>query len=489
MSDQSGDELEASTDAPGGSRTVPAAATRAPVVAGPTDAPGGSRTVPAAATRAPVVDGPGGNGAVAAGVARAAVPGASERLHSRVVRVGRALDLLDAAGEAGFVWCSDGCELVGTGEAARVQLGSGRERLGRAADRVAELLGAAQVEDPEGSGLGPVAVAAVPFDDRAPGQLTVPALLLRRGADGATWAVATAAGRAPLLPDLDALGSPSGAGLPWPRITAAHAPLGQQRADWKAAVTAALRTIAGGRLDKVVLARELEVDADRPFRRAAVLRRLRDRAAGAYLYASGAFLGASPELLVARRGGVATSQPMAGTVPSGGTPAAAADRLTWLRTSDKAAAEHGVVVDAVAEILAKVSNDVEVTPAEVVRLPTVAHLATRVTAKLSEPLPSALELAGLLHPTPAVGGVPRDLALAVLAQLEPFARGAYAGPVGWVDAHGDGEWAVAIRCATLTPGGARLVAGAGIVAGSDPEAEWAETEWKLAAVLDVLSGG
>src|SRR5437773_9179673 len=104
MSDQSGDELEASTDAHGGSGTVP---------------PG--------ATRTPVVDGPGGNGAVAAGVARAAVPVASERLHSRVVRVGRALDLLDAAGEAGFVWCSDGCELVGTGEAARVQLGRDRK--------------------------------------------------------------------------------------------------------------------------------------------------------------------------------------------------------------------------------------------------------------------------------------------------------------------------------------------------------------------------
>ncbi|HEX6673504.1 MAG TPA: isochorismate synthase [Actinomycetes bacterium] len=453
MSGQSGDELEASTHAPGESGTVPARA-----------APAGS---PPAA-----------------------------RLHSRVVRLGRPLDLLDAAGETGFVWRSDAAELVGKGEAARIPLGTGRERLGQAADQVAELLGGAQVDDPEGSGLGPVAVAAVPFDDRAPGQLTIPALLLRRGADGATWAVVTGTQRAPLPPDPDALAGTGDRDGPWPRVRAVRAPLGQQQADWEAAVTAALRAIAGGRLDKVVLARELEVDTDRPFRRAAVLRRLRDRAAGTYLYASGAFLGASPELLVARRGGVATSQPMAGTVASGGgadalqpaSPAAVADRLAWLQTSDKTAAEHGVVVDAVAEILAKVANDVEVTPAEVVRLPTVAHLATRVTAKLTEPLPSALELAGLLHPTPAVGGVPRDLALAVLAELEPFARGAYAGPVGWVDARGDGEWAIAIRCATLTPGGARLVAGAGIVAGSDPEAEWAETEWKAAAVLDALTG-
>jgi isochorismate synthase EntC len=124
----------------------------------------------------------------------------------------------------------------------------------------------------------------------------------------------------------------------------------------------------------------------------------------------------------------------------------------------------------------------------VVRLPTVAHLATEVTADLTEPLPSALELAGLLHPTPAVGGSPRDAAVAAIAALEPFDRGRYAGPVGWVDAAGDGEWAVALRCAALDGRRACLLAGAGIVPGSDPDAEWAETEHKLAAMLEVLLG-
>jgi menaquinone-specific isochorismate synthase len=413
------------------------------------------------------------------------------RLHSRVVPLGHGLDLFDTVGTDGFVWRSTGGELVGAGAAVRVSLGNGRDRLGRAADRVAELLGDAEVADPDGSGLGPLAVGAVPFDEHTPGELVVPALLLRREPDGAAWAVTTAAGRAPdqFRPDPRRPAATPDADRPWPRVEAVRAPRGQERADWEAAVASALRVIGGGRLDKVVLARELEVETDRPFHRAAVLRRLRDRAAGAYLYASGPFLGASPELLVARHGGLATSQPMAGTVASGGTADAEARRLAWLRSSDKAAAEHGVVVDAVTETLTKVADQVDVTPAEVVRLPTVAHLATRVTARLTEPLPSALELAGLLHPTPAVGGVPRDLALAVLAELEPFARGPYAGPVGWVDAAGDGEWAIAIRCATLTGGGARLVAGAGIVAGSDPEAEWAETEWKLAAVLGALTGG
>jgi len=134
-----------------------------------------------------------------------------------------------------------------------------------------------------------------------------------------------------------------------------------------------------------------------------------------------------------------------------------------------------------------VADEVAVAPVEVVRLPTVAHLATRVSAALTEPLPSALELAGLLHPTPAVAGAPREAALEVLAWLEPFHRGAYGGPVGWVDHRGDGEWAVALRCATLDGPVARLVAGAGIVAGSDPEAEWAESGYKLEAMLRVLT--
>ena len=144
------------------------------------------------------------------------------------------------------------------------------------------------------------------------------------------------------------------------------------------------------------------------------------------------------------------------------------------------------MVDAVAEGLAKVADRVEVGRPEVVRLATVAHLATEITADLTGPLPTALELAGLLHPTPAVGGSPRDAALATIAALEPFDRGCYAGPVGWVDHAGDGEWAIALRGATLDGRRAHLLAGAGIVSGSDPDAEWVETEHKLRAMLEVL---
>jgi isochorismate synthase len=251
-------------------------------------------------------------------------------------------------------------------------------------------------------------------------------------------------------------------------------------------VVAALAAIGAGRLDKVVLAREAMVEADWPFPRAELLRRLQRRPGGAtFLYADGGFVGASPELLVRRRGRVATSRPMAGTVPQGDG-AAEAGGLARLTGSPKEAVEHRLVVDAVAEGLAKVADRVEVGKPEVVRLATVAHLATEITADLTGPLPTALELAGMLHPTPAVGGSPRDAALAAIAALEPFDRGRYAGPVGWVDRSGDGEWAVALRGATLEGRRAHLVAGAGIVPGSDPDAEWAETEHKLRAMLEVL---
>jgi len=409
------------------------------------------------------------------------------RLHSRVLRLASGLDLLDLAGEPEFAWASPTGELVTAGVAARIDVGTGRDRIQRAADETGALLGAARIDDPEGSGLGPLAVGVIPFGDAATGRLTVPELAVRRGPDRAVWAVVTAAGRPPDLPDLRARRPSSPGHDVWPGVRAVRAPAGQDRAAFQAAVTTALDLIAAGRLDKVVLARELLVEAAWPFRSAAVLRRLRDRSAGSFVYASDGFVGASPELLVARRGRVATSRPMAGTVARGGTADEEARRVAWLRSSGKEAVEHRLVVDMVAETLAKVADEVAVAPVEVVRLPTVAHLATRVSAELTEPVPSALELAGLLHPTPAVAGAPRDAALEVLAQLEPFARGSYAGPVGWVDHRGDGEWAVALRCATLDGPVARLVAGAGIVAGSDPDAEWAETGYKLEAMLRVLT--
>ncbi len=419
------------------------------------------------------------------------------RLRSRTVRLDPPVDPFDLAGETGFVWSGPGGELVGVVTAARILVGP---RVERAAEAAAALLAGAEVDDPAGAGLGPVAVGALPFSPGAPGELHVPALLLRRDPAGATWVTATAPAPAAPPPaaellarirelaDREARSAERDGARRWPPARRLDRPDGHLDA-WRGSVALALEAIAGGRLDKVVLAREALVEAEWPFPRAALLRRLRARAGlEAFVYASGGLVGASPELLVSRRGRVAISRPMAGTVPRGATAAAEARGLARLTGSAKEAVEHRLVVDAVAEGLAKVADRVEVAHPEVVRLPTVAHLATEVTADLTEPLPSALELAGLLHPTPAVGGSPRDAAVAAIAALEPFDRGRYAGPVGWVDAAGDGEWAVALRCAALDGRRARLLAGAGIVPGSDPDAEWAETEHKLAAMLEVLLG-
>jgi isochorismate synthase len=429
--------------------------------------------------------------------------------------------LLALAGEHGFAWRSPGRTLVTAGVAARIPAAPGAGRLERLAATVAALL--APAATPEG---GPVAVGALPFDDATPGELTVPALILEPAPGGGVLATTVAAGADPPDPaalaarllsapgrdararglgrrDVPGLRAGSGrrevSGLragSGRRVTAAGparapAPVRLdarwERPGWRAAVTTILEEIAAGHLDKAVLAREVVVEAERPLARAELLRRLAARGAGAYLYASGGFIGASPELLVARSGRVARSRPLAGTVPRGASPAEEAASLAWLRTSAKEALEHRLVVDAVTGGLAKAADRVEVAATRIVRLPTVAHLGTEVTASLGDPPPTALDLVALLHPTPAVAGTPPQAALDLLARLEPSSRGLYAGPVGWVDGAGDGEWAVALRCASLEGRRARLFAGAGIVAGSDPDAEWDETASKLRAMLDVLA--
>jgi menaquinone-specific isochorismate synthase len=415
----------------------------------------------------------------------------ARRLFSRVVRLPDGLDPLALAGDHGFVWCAPTGALLGSGQAARIPVATGPGHIERAAETVAGLLEAAEVSDPDGGGMGPAAVGALPFHPGIPGELVVPEVLIRIDGEGHGWAVLTGPAPVDRVPGAAVLArlhtEAADGDRPWPRVHRLDGPDGPGLAAWRAGVLAALEAIGEGRLDKVVLSREATVAAEGRWPRAEVLRRLRRRPGGAtFLYACGGFVGASPELLVRRRGRVATSRPMAGTVPRGDSEAAEAEGLALLTGSPKEAVEHRLVVDAVADGLAKVADRVQVGRPEVVRLATVAHLATEITADLTGPLPTALELAGLLHPTPAVGGSPRDAALAAIAALEPFDRGRYAGPVGWVDRAGDGEWAIALRCATLDGPRAHLLAGAGIVPGSDPDAEWAETEYKLRAVLEVL---
>jgi isochorismate synthase len=189
---------------------------------------------------------------------------------------------------------------------------------------------------------------------------------------------------------------------------------------------------------------------------------------------------------VRRTGRDVVSQPMAGTVPRAASPEEDRRSIAHLESSVKESREHRLVVDAVAGELGRWCDDVVVGDPEPIRLTSVTHLTTRVSGTLRRRDASAVDLALALHPTPAVNGSPRAAAIVAIDRLEPFDRATYGGPVGWVDARGDGEFAVAIRGATLDGHRARLLAGAGIVAGSDPDAEWAETQAKLEPMLRVL---
>jgi isochorismate synthase EntC len=176
---------------------------------------------------------------------------------------------------------------------------------------------------------------------------------------------------------------------------------------------------------------------------------------------------------------------MAGTVARGARPDDDAAAVAALDASPKQRSEHRIVIDAVVAGLARHCDEVVAGEPEAVRYTAVTHLATRIRGRIRHNA-SALDLALDLHPTPAVGGTPNDAARKAITELEPFDRGHYAAPVGWVDAHGDGEFAVALRCAELRGSHARLLAGAGIVAGSDPDDEWAETQAKLEPMLRAL---
>lgn len=262
---------------------------------------------------------------------------------------------------------------------------------------------------------------------------------------------------------------------------------------WKERVGAAAQRLRRGEADKVVLAREVEARGDGALVAAGVLRALRASYPSCYAYlvtgADGSALaGATPELLVRRMGRQATAQPMAGSAARGDSEEEDDRLAAGLAASAKNLAEHRVTRDAVAERLARFATEV-VTPAspEVVRYTNIQHLATLIRATLPpEGAALALELAAGLHPTPAICGLPVAGARRLIGELEEMERGWYAGAVGWMDLHGDGEFAIAIRCGLLAGDSARLYAGVGVMPDSDPEDELEETELKLRALTAAL---
>jgi isochorismate synthase len=340
---------------------------------------------------------------------------------------------------------------------------------------------------------GPVAVGGFAYrPDREPGGpwsgfpallLRVPALAVTR-VRGRTHVTAMTADAEKLL-EL----TPTGVRAPAARklsVTPVRNPVA-----WAAAVGSAAARLRAGEAAKVVLAREVLARGDGVVSAAEVARSLRAAYPSCFTYlitgADGtAFAGASPELLVRRSGRRAFSQPMAGSVARGTTEAEDERLARELEDSAKDAVEHRIVSDFVVGALRPFAQSVAARPPEVVRFTNIQHLATSVSAELFDPPADVLQLAAALHPTPAVGGWPREAADALIDELEGMERGWYAGAVGWIDSHGDGEFAVALRCGLLWEDGARLYAGVGVMPDSDPARELEETELKFKALLTAL---
>ena len=258
------------------------------------------------------------------------------------------------------------------------------------------------------------------------------------------------------------------------------------------AVTRALGSLRDGSLRKVVLARALDMEFAAEVDPGTVLHNLIADNPDGFTYAAAlpggrTLVGASPELLVQRYGTRVVAHPHAGTAPRSTDPDVDEANARGLLASAKDKTEHALVVEAVVEALRPFCRRLDV-PSEPSLAPTSAvwHLGTQITGELADPGVSALRLAAALHPTPAVCGTPTRAARELVAELEPFDRDYYAGAVGWVDAAGDGEWAVAIRCAEIAERSMRLYAGGGIVEASDPDAELAETSAKFATLLQAM---
>jgi salicylate biosynthesis isochorismate synthase/menaquinone-specific isochorismate synthase len=261
--------------------------------------------------------------------------------------------------------------------------------------------------------------------------------------------------------------------------------------EFERSIAAATERIAARKMSKVVLAREVLVSAAAAHDPAAIFGALREQFPSCFCFCCGtaeaAFLGASPELLLRRSGAGVSTVALAGSTRRSSDPAVDDHLGEQLLRSDKDRREHAIVVERIARSLRSHSVWVETAAEpEIVKVANIQHLATPIVAQLAQPR-SAVELAGMLHPTPAVGGEPWPAARAAIGELERMDRGWYAGPVGWMDATEDGEFCVALRSALLRDREARLYAGVGVVAGSDPAAELAETEVKLGALLPLLA--
>jgi len=409
---------------------------------------------------------------------------------------GPLLDLLPD--QTPLAWVRRGEGLVGWGEAARCEPSPGAERFAEAQTWWNALLEHAVVRDEVGlPGTGPVAFGSFAFSKRSSsgGVIIVPEVVIGRR-DRRWWMTTISRGAALPgpgdQPSPDHLPSPGH--LPTPAPVDGPGPVSYQDGAltglvWVDRVAEAVRRIAAGELEKVVLARDLIATTERPVDVRWLLANLAERYPGCWTFSVRGMIGATPEMLIRREKGLVTSRVLAGTIRRTGDDAHDLALAASLARSSKDLEEHEYAVRSVADALAPhcTSTNVPESPF-VLHLPNVMHLATDVTGVLADDT-SALGLAAALHPSAAVCGTPTDAAGRLIAEIEGMDRDRYAGPVGWFDASGDGEWGIALRSARLDdkdPRRLRLFAGCGIVAGSNPESELAEATAKLLPMREAL---
>ncbi len=389
-----------------------------------------------------------------------------------IVEPRRLIDLLPE--DQAVAWVRNDEGLIGWGELARFEV-KGPDTFEQAArwwrDQLAEIAVTDEVGRP---GTGAVLFGSAAFDIRTGASVfVIPRVVVGR-ADGRTW-LTTPADEHPLL-TVDEVPTPG---------AIRYADGAQTAATWTSSVAEGVARLQAGALAKVVLARDLMAMTELPLDARHLLRRLADRGADCWVYELDGLVGATPELLVRRTGSTVTARVLAGTAARSGLGNDAAVGRELL-ASTKNQSEHRYAVASLAETLAPFCTSLAVPDAPHLQtLPTLMHLATDVRGELDGD-PDLLTILEAIHPTAAVCGTPRDVALDLITELEGMDRGRYAGPVGWMDAAGNGEFGIALRCAQLEDRALRLFAGCGIMADSDPDAELAEAQVKLLAIRDAL---
>jgi menaquinone-specific isochorismate synthase len=396
-------------------------------------------------------------------------------------RIGAHLPLLELFPDApALSWVRGGDGLIGWGEYASIRV-TGRNRF----DEVRnwwhkQLEGFAIANTLQGSGTGPVLFTSFSFDRNEESVALIPKVIIGKKGDK-SWITWIGDGPQPTLNEISP--ATTDAKFSWSPGTLTEE-------EWKNRVALAIAKIDSGAIEKVVLARDLLATTDSAIDSPAILRRLAENYPATWVFSVAGLIGATPELLLRLSRGMVTSRVLAGTIPKTGDDAKDLALAASLARSSKDLEEHEFAVRSVAEALEPFCSSTNVPDAPfVLHLANVMHLATDVTGAIIESKENvdAFSLLKSLHPSAAVCGTPRNKAFDVIEEIEGMNRGRYAGPVGWIDARGDGELGIALRSGQVKENEIRIYAGCGIVAGSNPEIEVAESNAKFAAMRSALN--